>query len=174
MLRTFGVQTLTGAAQPWFGDVLTAAFSPTGINKSGFYLVTVANTAKYQIGDRIVLGAGQVGANILLVEKIVSGTVLGCASEGDATVAAWPNGTIIAMDIACAQVIFQAPTSNADPVYLGTDNTVTNAGAGTSFGWCYPGGQYNFGVAQWNTLRTSEGWMAGTASDKVGVVAVII
>jgi hypothetical protein len=180
MIRTWGFQTLTGSAQPWFGDKLSAAFSNLK-QPNGFYFVAVANAALYQNGDRIILGAGGSAAtNCLLVGGVNTTTnILSCTSEGDALVSAWPINTPLALDIACYGIMIQAALANAGPVYLGADSTVTNAGAGSAF---YE--LYNVATAQpnaWslfkhdgqNPLRTTEGWIAGTSGQKFAVAAFI-
>lgn len=175
MIRTWGQQTLTGSAQPLFGDVLTAAF--VNIKQTnGFYFVSVANAAKYQIGDRIVLGYGGASpTNILMVDGVNTVTnILSCISEGDAPVSAWPVGTQIVLSLACAQLLIQSATGDSGPIWFGSDSTVTNTGGGSAFAEITSGGAYTFGIAQWNVLRTTEAWMAGTLNDKAGVAAIII
>jgi hypothetical protein len=173
VIRSWGIVTLTGSAQPWFGDVTTAAFVPP---KAGVLAtVKVANSAKYQVGDRIVLGAGSAGANILIVSQIPSGGVtLLCESEGGAALSAWPNSTIIQLNIACSAIKLQPQQANTGVVYLGSDNTVTNTGGGSAFEALSQLAAESFGIPQFDTIRTSEGWMAGTANDKVGVAAITV
>ena len=80
MIRSWGQVTLTGSAQPLFGDTLTAAFSNLA-PKNGFYIVTVASTTRYQVGDRIILGVGSGSpTNCLLVGQIPDSTHLYCTS----------------------------------------------------------------------------------------------
>ena len=87
MIRSWGLQTITGAAQPLFGDKLTAAFKNLK-QPNGFYFVPVAKASQYQIGDRIVLGfGGSSPTNCLMVNAVNTSTnVLSCISEGDAPV----------------------------------------------------------------------------------------
>jgi hypothetical protein len=173
MIRTFGKQTLNGSAQPWFGDVLTAAFTPPTFDNPG--LLTVANTARYLVGDRIILGAGSAGQNIVIVDRIFSGTVLWVHSEGGAALKAWVNGSIIALDIACAMVAIQASGANSADIWIGSDNTVTNAGAGNAIADLTAYGVFAYGNnPQWNAVRTSDGWMAGANTNTVLVYAVVI
>ena len=88
---------------------------------------------------------------------------------------AWPNGTIIALNIACAQLIIGSIIGDVGDVWIGTDNTVTSSGGGSAFAQITPGGYLPpIGVAQYNALRTTEAWMAGTLNDKVGVAAIVI
>lgn len=175
MIRSWGMQTLTGSAQPLFGDVLTAAFSNLKAT-NGFYFVKVAKAANYQIGDRIILGfGGSSPTNCLMVGGVNTSTnVLSCISEGDAPVKAWANSTQIVLDVACATLEIQAGAANAGNIWFGSDSTVTNVGGGSAFAEIFPSGAYEFGKAGWNTIRTSEAWIAGTTSDKAGVAAIII
>ena len=175
MIRTWGQQTLTGSAQPLFGDKITAAF--VNIKQTnGFYFMFVANASKYQIGDRIILGyGGSSPTNVLMVNAVNTSTnILSCISEGDAPVSAWPVNTQIVLSIACAQLLIQSATGNSGNIWFGSDSTVTNSGGGSAFAEILAGGAYTFGIAQWNVLRTTEAWMAGTASDKAGIAAIII
>src|SRR5580693_7651050 len=112
MIRSWGQVTLTGAAQPLFGDVLTAAFSNLA-QKNGFYTVKVASTTRYEIGDRIILGLGSASpTNVLMVGQILNSTTLLCTSEGDAPVSNWAINTLIALDIACAYIEIQSTIGN--------------------------------------------------------------
>jgi hypothetical protein len=173
MVRSWRFITMTGSAQPLFGDLLTAAFTGKR-GKEGLYLATVADTTKYQVGDRVIFGFGQAKPNLLMVDQLVSSTVLGLASEGNASVSAWGNGAQLCLSIACAQIVAQAAVLNAGNTYFGNDNTVTNTGGGSAFGEAGPSSSWNYGVGQWNIVRTSEIWIAGAASDKLGVSAVVI
>jgi hypothetical protein len=176
MIRSWGLQTLTGSAQPTFGDKLTAAFRNLKGEPNGFYLVSVANAARYQLGDRIILGFGGASpTNCLMIGGVNTVTnVLSCVSEGNAPVSNWPINTQIVLDIACATIRINAIQGNAGNIWEGSDSTVTNTGGGSAFQEIFPTGSDTFGIPQWNTIRTSELWVAGTASDKMGVAAVII
>ena len=180
MIRTWGFQTLTGSAQPWFGDTLAAAFNNIK-QTNGFYFVSVANAAQYQLGDRIILGyGGSSPTNCLLVGGVNTSTnILSCTSEGDAPVSKWPISTQIALDIACYGIVIQASEANGGPIYLGADSTVTNLGGGSAFLqlWNVTSAQPN-SFSFWkydgqNPLRTTEGWLAGTATQKFAVAAFI-
>jgi hypothetical protein len=174
MIRSWGQVTLTGNAQPLFGDVLTAALNnvkPT----NGFYIVTVGSTTRYQVGDRIIVGLGSGNkTNCLLIGQVEDATHLYCTSEGDAPISAWAIGTLIALDIACAYVEIQSTLGNAGLIWLGSDSTVTNVGGGSAFKQITQAGSAPYGIPQWNTLRTNEFWFAGTLNDKAGVSAVVI
>jgi hypothetical protein len=175
MIRSWGLQTLIGAAQPLFGDKLTADFSNLQ-QPNGFYFVAVAKAAQYQIGDRIVLGyGGSNPTNCLMVDGVNTTTnILSCISEGNAPVSKWVNGTQIVLSLACAVLSVQAPSSNSGNIWFGPDGTVTNVGGGSAFAYISPSGSYNFGIPQWNSIRTSEAWIAGTLNDKAGIATIII
>ena len=180
MIRTWGFQTLTGSAQPWFGDKLAAAFSNLKAT-NGFYFVSVANAAQYAIGDRIILGyGGSSPTNCLLVGGINTTTnILSCTSEGDAPVSNWPINTQIALDIACYGIQIQPALANAAPIFLGADSTVTNIGGGSAFYELYevttaqPNSWSVWKYDGQNPLRTTEGWLAGTSTQKFAVAAFI-
>jgi hypothetical protein len=175
MIRSWGLQALTGNAQPLFGDVLTAAFSNLKA-EYGFYKVSVAKASQYQVGDRIILGfGGGTPTNCLMVGQVNTVTnVLSCISEGNAPVAAWANNTQIVLSLACAVLGVQCPVTNAGGIWFGSDGTVTNVGGGSAFAEIVQGGAFTFGIPQWNTIRTDEAWIAGTAADKAGVYAIIV
>ena len=172
MIRSWGVVTLTGAAQPIVGDKITAAFVVPAAGQLA--KVQVASTTRYLVGDRILLGAGQSGANILKVVQIISSTILGCESEGGAKLSAWANNTLIQLSIACSIIKFQAILGNAAGIWIGSDVTVTNIGGGSAFEEVQPGGNEAIGQPPANSIRSSEGWMAGTANDKMGVAVIVV
>jgi hypothetical protein len=174
MIRSFGIITLAGtSADPLFSDKLTAAFS--NISSGGVYQATVANSAIYQVGDRWIFGAGSGSpTNCMMVTKIVDSTHVQFMSEGNAAVSNWNSGTVLALDIACAQILIQSQTGNSASGYLGSDSTVTNSGGGSAFAQIATGGAYTLGIAQWNCLRTTEAFLAGATSDKYGIAALII
>lgn len=180
MIRTWGFQTLNGNAQPLFGDKITAAFNALKAT-NGLYVLTVANAALYQIGDRIILGvASGSPTNCLLVETVnTTANTLSCASEGDAPVSAWAVNTQLMVDIACYGLVIQPATANTHVVYLGTDSTVTATPGGSAFYelvnvssaqpnsfsfWKYDGQ---------NPIRSSEIWLIGTSGDKFAAAAFI-
>ena len=171
MFRTFGVQTLSGNAQNLLQDKLTAAFVIPIATVDP--IMTVANTALYQVGDRITLDPGQADADTVLVETILSSTTMQVSSQG-AMLHAHANNTIIALDL-CSGIILVTPiVGNAGTLWLGADNTVTNAGGGSAFLPLTGGSSYNLGQGQWNVLRTTDAWMAGTLNDKVAVAAYVV
>ena len=173
MWRTFGAQILTGAAQPLFGDKLTAALAipPHEVDP----VLTVASTAIYQTGDRIVIDPLQTNQDEVLVIRIINGTTMQCSSQG-ASMHAHAVNAILQLDLVCADVMVQAKSTNANSVFLGVDNTVTNAGAGNVVLEVTPGGapfrMTNNG--QWNSVRTNDLWMAGTATQVAIVSAQVI
>lgn len=165
MQRTFGLQTLTGSAQPLFGDAMTAAMVLPLHHNVG--TITVADSSKYQAGDRILLDPGAADQDIVLVQAKPTGTTLSVVSEGDAPLHPHANGTVMALSIPVADVVVQANFGTTNPQYLGQDNTVTSAGAGKVVYVVTVNTPYRATYAAgWNTVRTSDFWIAGTAADK--------
>lgn len=166
MIRSWGKVTLNGSAQPWFPDVTTAAIGlPDG---AGIIKVTVASTTKYRNGDRILVSPGAADVDTLMVDTIASSTVLNCKSEGNAPTHTHVTSTVIRLAIACADVMFQVLPGNAQAVWLGSDNTVTNVGGGSAFLQmqdvapnAVPTDWRLSNNPQWNAHRTTDGWMAG-------------
>jgi len=179
MIRSWGIVTLTGAAQPWFGDVTTAAVAlPQG---NGIIPVTVAATKRYRVGDRLILDPEQTNQDVVMVSSIPSSTVLNCVSEGQAVTHTHISGAIVQLSIAVEDVILQAVDGNTAAVWLGSDNTVTVAG-GSAFhqlqkvaSGAVPQEWREAGEASdANIVRTSDGWMIGTLNDKVGVASIVL
>lgn len=151
---------------PWFGDVTTAAI-PAPANFQ-YLLVHVANTAIYQVGDRIILNPQGPTKSVLKVNKLASATVLQCQSESDAPVPAWPTATTIALAIPCWCLDFQC--LGAAVVTLGTDNTVTATPGGSAFRVMQNAvadiaNVYSIKKSTGqNSINTDEGWMIGTGT----------
>jgi hypothetical protein len=178
MIVTFGVQTLTGAAQPVMGDVLTAALPipPDGVDP----IVTVASTKFYQVGFRFTVDPETASQDSYKVAAILSSTTMQCSLEG--TVGhAHSNGAIIQLSISCADVCVQALNGGAGPVVIGTDNTVTVTPGGSVVKVLdkstTPAEENEWRMTangQYNTVNTADAWMIGTANDKVLVYALVI
>jgi len=166
MWRTFRKQTLTGAAQPIFGDKLTAAMPipPDGVDP----IVNVADTTIYQQGDRITIDAGQTNLDTVLITTIKSGTQMQVTSQG-APYHAHAVNAIIALAIPCTEILF---SGNASTLYLGTDNTITATGGGNVIYAILPGAGFRETYsANWNTVRTDDLWMAGAGVSDGAIVA---
>lgn len=171
MLRSFGIQTLTGNAQPLFADKLTAAMVVPLVSIDP--IIKVANTALYQVGDRITIEPSTAIADMVLVEKILSNTQMQVSSQG-APLHAHASNALTELDMPCAEILINPVTGNSGTTWVGTDNTVTSTGGGSAFVPLPGGTSLNLGFPQWNAIRTSEAWIAGTAGDTVGVAAVIV
>lgn len=180
MIRSWGKQTLTGAAQALFQDALTADFVNI-LNNQGTYALQVADSSRYEVDDRIILGVNSGSpTNCVLVNRIVDGTHVEVVSEGNAPLSAWPNGTKIALNIACYDIYIQPLDGNAASVWVGADYTVTSSGGGSA--WYQltkvaAGSQPNYlNIRKYtgaNPLRTTEATMAGALNDTVLVGAII-
>lgn len=176
MMRSWGLVTMTGAAQPCFGDVLTAAVTTPGPHTD--ITVAVASTTRYRGGDRIVLEPGTISEDTVLVETIPSSTVLLCRPEFGAALHAHANGAQILLSIACAEITVQARSTNANSIWMGTDGTITNVPAGSVIGEVYPSPlalifQKRLSIGT-NPIRTSDLWMAGTSPDVAIVSAEVV
>jgi hypothetical protein len=180
MIRSWGAVTLTGAAQPVFGDVTTAAVGlPSG---AGIIAVTVASTTRYRVGDRIYLDPFQANQDLLLVGGIASSTVLNCTSEGGAPTHTHTTSAIIMLSLACLDVIVQSGASAGHAIVLGSDNTVTATPGGSAFYVIQPftapaeGNSFRLAGSIGNTdvCRTNDMWMIGTAADIALVSAVVL
>ena len=172
MIRTWGIQTLSGAAQGLFQDALAAPVS--GIkSSSGLYTVTVATNSKYRQGDRIILGYGTGTTSTLLINGFGSSNLIYCASEGDAPVPRFASSAAIALSISCMGISVQGIDGNAGDIWLGGDMTVTNTGGGFSFrklvkvsAGSQPSVYDLLAHNSQNGLRSTDMTIAGTASDK--------
>jgi hypothetical protein len=170
MWRTFGVQTLSGVAQPLLGDKLTAAMAipPASVDP----IITVANTALYQDGDRITIDPGNTDSDEVMVVNIISPTTMQVTSQG-APYHAHAVNTVIALDLVCGLVLIN-PVAVAASLWIGADKTVTNVGGGSAFLPLIGGSSYNLGQGQWNVLRSTDQWMAGTGGDTVGIGVYVV
>ncbi len=179
MFRTFGLQTLTGASQPLFGDKITAALPipPAGIDP----IVTVANTAIYQAGDRFTIAPDTASADTLLVTTILTSTTMQCTSQGGAPLHAHSVNAIIALSIPCAELIVQLKDGTTGNAVLGSDNTVTATPGGNVVAIIYkttagtPTTPFRAtNSATFNMVRTDDLWIIGTANDTFIAAAEVI
>jgi len=170
MWRTFGVQTLSGVAQPLLGDKLTAAMAIPPANVDP--IITVADTTKYQDGDRITIDPGNTDSDEVMVVNIISATTMQVTSQG-APYHAHAVNTVIALDLVCGLVLIN-PVAVAASLWIGADKTVTNVGGGSAFLPLITGSSYNLGQGQWNVLRSTDQWMAGGNGDTVGIGVYVV
>lgn len=178
-LRTFGVQTLTGSAQPVLGDVLTAAL-PIPPDPTVDPIATVANTALYQVGDRITVDPYQANQDSYRVSRILSATTMQLSLEGTQGHAHATNA-IIALAINSADIVIQELDGNAAAIVIGSDNTVTSVPGGNA---CYvlqkatsPTQANGFKLTnstQGDNVNTADLWVIGTAADKYLAYALVI
>ena len=170
MLRTLGLVTLSGNAQPVLGDALTAAI--TAVDQNLGVTITVASTAWYQIGDRIVADPLQLNQDTYRITQILSSTQMVGMLEGIAG-HTHNSGALLQLAIACGNVVLQN-LSAADVVVVGADNTITTGFGGKS---CFviepftapeqPNDWQLNPNGGFNTCNTSEGWMIGTSGQTV-------
>lgn len=174
MVRSWGLVVLSGAAQPWFGDVTTAAVA--AMPDGGIIPVTVGSTTRYRVGDRIYIEPDTANQDMLMIDGIPSSTVLNCRLEGGGKTHAHANTSIIQLSIPAMDVIIQS--NAAASVWLGSDNTVATAGGGSSFYRldATPSTPFRLAgsIGGANTCRTSDGWMIGTSTQGVLVSAIVL
>jgi len=177
MYRSWGVVTYTGAAQPLFYDTATAAIAIPGAGNP--VIVTVASTAKYQVGDRIVAEPGAANSDTLLVFEIKSGTVMYCVSEGNVPTHAHAINSVLQLSIACRE--WGVQHLGAALAVLGTDNTVTAVPGGSAFHVLQPAtapaqeNEYRSSPSSVvNGDRTNDAWIIGTSTQQALVYAKVL
>ena len=170
---------MTGAAQPLFGDKLTAAMPipPAGVDATA----TVANTAIYQAGDRITIDPYTANQDTLLVTTILTSTTMQVTSQGGAAQHAHAVNAIIALSISAAELFVQLKDGTTGNAYLGTDNTVTAVPGGNVVQILYKttaGTPTNVfkatNSATFDMVRTDDLWIIGTANDTFIAAAEVI
>lgn len=181
MIRTFGVQTLGAAAQPWFVDALTAlilAQPQNANNQQAVTTIAVASTTKYRVGDYLVLDAGAAGQErVGPIVQILSATTMNVQG----VVNAHASAAVISLDIFCFNVSIQLVDGGTGAAYLGTDHTVTNAPGGSVFfelqkvaaGSVPAVWEYTEGI-NFDGVKSGDGWIAGTSGDKYLATAYVI
>lgn len=180
MLRSWRLRALVGTtAVPVFGDVLTAAVAIPP--ESGLALITVADTTLYRVGDRIVVDPLQTNRDSYRIATIVTGTTMRGYLEG-ATGHTHASAALVQLAIACQDVVATGVPANAAATFIGSDNTVTNAGLGNVVGVLEkvdagvqpPSFHLNgIGVTGQNPFNTAEMWMAGGAADGIIAYALV-
>lgn len=172
MIRSWRVTTLTGTAQPWFGDVLVNAITKLLGNET--VLLQVADTSLYQVGDRILIEPRSTNQDLVFVEKILSGTQLVCSVPDRTSINAHAAGVFLQLSVPAAMIFMQLTNTSSHPLYVGADATITAAPSGNLWGYLLPQQSlppnYNMGT---NVARTNDGWMVGTAGDAVIQAAVV-
>ena len=95
---------IIGRAQPVLGDALTAAI--TAVDQNLGVTITVASTAWYQIGDRIVADPLQLNQDTYRITQILSSTQMVGMLEGIAG-HTHNSGALLQLAIACGNVVLQ-------------------------------------------------------------------
>lgn len=177
-IRGFGNQTVTGAAQPLLGTLLTApaVISPdqaTGriaagnANSSSVLTVTAGTTSLFRKGDRVLLGptssftptnttAAADQATVQSVNTAANQLTVNGLQKQHAT------GEWVIVSLQAARVRLLTNTSS---IYLGGDSTVSSTST-TLADVLLPGATYDIGPsAIANVYGTAGYWVQGTASD---------
>lgn len=179
MIRTFGPRTMTTVAQPLIGDVTTAAVAIP--MKGQDAIITVANSAIYQVGDRIVLEPMTANKDTYKIVAIPSGGVTLQGSLEDAAGHAHANGVIIQLSINAVDVVVQPKSGGAGNVIIGADNTVTATPGGSAIAeidkttaGTQPAAWHMAGGTGANVVNTADAWMIDASADTVFTYAVVI
>jgi len=171
-IRSFGVQTLGAAAQPWFSDALTAAVIAQPQNNQNYQnqtIISVASTTKYRIGDYLIVDPGTASREGCAITQIPSATTLSVSGLQKAHASA----ALIALNIMCFNVVIQ--NIGGASVYLGTDQTVTTVPGGNVFSQLFVQGVWNYGgITPTNAVRSGAGWIIGTSGNTYLAYATVV
>lgn len=176
LMPFYGVQTLSGAAQPMFGTALTAAVTPPPDQFSGNLgpgsnqtqvQVTVTSTKGFIPGHEILIGASadfEPGSATTLadrgvIKKIVSATVV--LVQGLQKPHASGEWLIL------NEVVGFIRLSNlgTHSLYLGNASTVSPTDSSVIDVIGASGSTYTISIGTTQPLQTSEFWLYGTAAD---------
>lgn len=179
MIVSFGLLTSNGVAQPLFHDQITAALPVPQVGVDP--IVTVANTAIYQVGFRFLLDAGNPALqDSLKVTTILSSTTMQCSYEG-ANPHAHAANAVIALAISAAEIVVEPIDGGSGSIVLGSDNTVTPTLGGSAFykiAEVAAGQQSNVyrmtNSANYNAIGTDNVWIVSSATDTYLAHAVVI
>jgi hypothetical protein len=181
-LRGFGLQTVTGTAQPIFGTTLSAAsiVNPdqyTGAtdprSNPSHSLVTVTNPLVFQRGDRIGIGtAANFGFPGTVTTTADWGKVVNVNYSTDVVTVqglqrAHASGEFAVLGTDCAVIFVQAQT---DPLYIGSDSSVAETGLSSlafiiDAAMVTAGTPFQVGVSSdGNVHDTASYWAIGTAA----------
>lgn len=179
-LRGFGIQTLSGTAQPVFGTTLSAAI--TGLttdrytgntdprSQASTSSAVVVSTNFFRVGDRVVVGPAGGPWDEAQVTKITAGTPPAgtLALKGLTTTHA--SGEFVILAIACAGFSI-LPIVVGSTMYIGEDSTTGVASATLIYALtttqAAAGVDYSPSRAMsGNVLDTPKLWINGTAADK--------
>ena len=174
-IRGFGIQTVTGTAQPVFGTTLTAAVTPTPDMYTGNTeprsqrsqtILPVANPYLVRKGDKVILGAAGAFVQTNMVAQDI-GTV-SAINIGASTITvvglvrSHASGEFVVLSIEAARIKI---TANSYTLYLGEDSTVS-ATSPTLVEYLLPGLSFDVGQsAIGNVHGTAHLWILGTAAD---------
>ena len=163
MWRTFGIQTLTGSAQPLFSDQLTASLVIAASDPLEAS-VTIADTSRYRVGDLVVIAPGTFAAASVqittitsatsMLVKLISGILSGHAANAP-----------LALALPYAELTVQVPLGGAE-VTVGLDNAITAAPSGNVIEQIQPTGSFVD-----RDGYTLDFWIVGTTGQTVMVAA---
>ena len=173
-LRGFGVQPLTGTAQPLFGTTITAPIRPTPDMRTGRLdpasapsqsVIGVTNNF-FRVGDHVLIGPSSEfeqsnitspdGGSVTAISS-ANGTITVSGLTRQHNASEW---AILALP--CAQITVQQNQIN---IYLGEDATVA-ANSPTLISIIPPSGSFSLGFpAMANVIETQHLWVQGSNGD---------
>lgn len=186
MIRPFGgITTIGSASVPVFGTTLGAATTPavdrfTGTNKPGTttpaITLTVGSSVGFIVNDRVQVGlkANFTTANRALLDHGVVAGIIDSThiSVQGLTQAHAASGEFVVLDES-ASAVYVIPVDTANPIYLGTDETVA-ANDLYVFDVISKDSSTTSQPTYWHvapptglgdSYQTSQYWLAGTSGD---------
>lgn len=177
-LRGFGIQTLTGSAQPLVGTLLTAAVNPSpdqatgslaagNANSQATLPITAGTASLFRKGDRVLVApaatfaqgqTGTTGADQGVVQSInTSGNTI--TVNGLQKVHA--SGETVVLSIQASRIRFGIV--NAHTMYVGGDSTVSSTSAALA-DEVAAGTAYDIGISSTGDVFGTGGYWVSSAS----------
>lgn len=177
MVRSFkGIQTLTGASQPFFGTTMNAASTMqvdpyTGNagpgSRPSLSVVPVVSASGFMLNDRVIIAPK---ANFVLKGVRDQGTVLAVDTVANTITVQGltgihANGEFVVLneDVTLVTLI---PLSAGNPMYIGNDSTTGIASVAVIAVINQLINRYDSPTAVGNSNKSSEFWVNGTAGDQ--------
>jgi hypothetical protein len=180
--RTWGFVTLAagGTPQPVFGTTLTTAVAANPLLGGNYFDLTVGAFSLipgcgFKNGDNIILDPAGANPERLLIQKVVSGTVLRVRSQDGFGLQFSHAATVfVQLAIPCVSFFVQCNEGNAGKIYIGNSATMvkaTGVGVIAILEFTSSGIQpFNFADPMYGStpgLTSDSYWFDGTTSDKI-------
>jgi hypothetical protein len=138
-LRGFGIQTLTGTAQPAFGTTLSSAITNlttdphTGRTDPASQLslasAVVVNANFFRVGDSVNIGPAAGPYDWAKITKITAGTPPAATLTLQGLTSTHASAQFVILAIPCAQLYLFPGSANSGTFYIGEDSTVSSTSA---------------------------------------------